>query len=206
MKGSLLLGSHAILSSSLELYIIDEFLQIFCRPFPPPVLKVARQLYKEKEEREGLEKLSRVRRRRVNFRGCADHGPLSHSCSSFTLEITAALVQGEEGRKGGQNESCSPERRKRGGGREEETRTEIFFSPKKSSRLLLGEEHRFHCSFPNCRDACVRACMRAKRALLGRPLNRFPPPFEERRRDEWEITKERETQSIGIDEISGDGH
>lgn len=53
--------------------------------------------------------------------------------------------------------------------------------------------------------------MRAKRALLGRPLNRFPPPFEEGSvreggRDEWEITKERETQSIGIDEISGDGH
>lgn len=90
-------------------------------------------------------------------------------------------------------------------GGEKRKREQRSFSPRKRA-VDYSSEKSIVPLFPNCSDACVRACMRAKRALLGRPLNRFPPPFEEGRRDEWEITKERETQSIGIDEISGDGH
>lgn len=90
-------------------------------------------------------------------------------------------------------------------GGEKRKREQRSFSPRKRA-VDYSSEKSIVPLFPNCSDACVRACMRAKRALLGRPLNRFPPPFEERRRDEWEITKERETQSIGIDEISDDGH
>lgn len=121
---------------------------------------------------------------------------------------------------GGQNESCWPKvvllKGEREGGRdEEETRTEIFFFPKGGKGAVdtgyLGPRRRASPLFVSKLPRCVRACVRAKRALFcGRPLNRFPPfrgivGREGGRRDEWEMTKERETQ-LGINEISGDGH
>lgn len=54
--------------------------------------------------------------------------------------------------------------------------------------------------------AAMRACVRAKRSLRpGVKQISFLSGVFWGGRDEWEITKERETQ-LGINEISGDGH
>lgn len=94
----------------------------------------------------------------------------------------------------------------RGGASEEETRTEIFFSPKRGERAVDYSSEK-SISIVRFQIAAMRACVRAKRALFGRALNRFPSfrGYSGGGRDEWEITKERETQ-LGINEISGDGH
>lgn len=167
------------------------------------MLKVAEQLYGKRRERGARKTLACPAKAR-EFPGRADHGSLSHSCSSFTLEITAALVQEE----GGQNESCWSKvvLLEGGGGERGGNENRDLFLPEKggkSSGLLLGEEH-LHCSFPNCRDACVRAC-ETRSLRPGVKQISFLSGVFWGGRDEWEITKERETQ-LGINEISGDGH
>lgn len=95
---------------------------------------------------------------------------------------------------------------KGGGGERRGNENRDLFLPEKggkSSGLLLGEEH-LHCSFPNCRDACVRAC-ETRSLRPGVKQISFLSGVFWGGRDEWEITKERETQ-LGINEISGDGH
>lgn len=137
----------------------------------PRMLKVAEQLYGKRRERGARKTLACPAKAR-EFPGRADHGSLSHSCSSFTLEITAALVQGE----GGQNESCWSKvvlLEGGGGASEEETRTEIFFSPKRGERAVDYSSEK-SISIVRFQIAAMRACVRAKRALFGRALNRFP--------------------------------
>lgn len=170
----------------------------------PRMLKVAEQLYGKRRERGARKTLACPAKAR-EFPGRADHGSLSHSCSSFTLEITAALVQGE----GGQNESCWSKvvLLKGGGASEEETRTEIFFSPKRGERAVDYSSEK-SISIVRFQIAAMRACVRACETRSLRPGVKqisFLSGVFWGGRDEWEITKERETQ-LGINEISGDGH
>lgn len=170
----------------------------------PRMLKVAEQLYGKRRERGARKTLACPAKTR-EFPGRADHGSLSHSCSSFTLEITAALVQGE----GGQNESCWSKvvLLKGGGASEEETRTEIFFSPKRGERAVDYSSEK-SISIVRFQIAAMRACVRACETRSLRPGVKqisFLSGVFWGGRDEWEITKERETQ-LGINEISGDGH
>lgn len=137
----------------------------------PRMLKVAEQLYGKRRERGARKTLACPAKAR-EFPGRADHGSLSHSCSSFTLEITAALVQGE----GGQNESCwSKVVLLEGGGRAMRKREQRSFSPRKGGKeQWTTPRRRASPLFVSKLPRCVRACVRAKRALFGRALNRFP--------------------------------
>lgn len=135
----------------------------------PRMLKVAEQLYGKRRERGARKTLACPAKAR-EFPGRADPSPI------HALHSPSKLRRRSCRGKGGQNESCwSKVVLLEGGGREseEETRTEIFFSPKRGERAVDYSSEK-SISIVRFQIAAMRACVRAKRALFGRALNRFP--------------------------------